>query len=110
MNIRDRIIAINAEISTLKNKKKKYLLDNAKHIFDYFEQKKQISEDSNTVNQNSNVLNSFFKIKATIDDSVDFNNEKYTKTKQTYQKSYWRNVTNEISNLQDFIVNTDIIL
>jgi hypothetical protein len=108
MNIRDRIIAINAEISTLKNKKKKYLLDNAKHIFDYFEQKKQISEDSNTVNQNSNVLNSFFKIKATIDDSVDFNNEKYTKTKQTYQKSYWRNVTNEISNLQDFIVNTDI--
>jgi len=107
MNIRDRIIAINAEISKLKNKKKNYLLDNSKHIFDYFEQKKQISEDSNTVNQNSNVLNSFFKIKAT-DKSADLNNEKYTKTKQTYQKSYWRNVTNEISNLQDFIVNTDI--
>ena len=107
MNIRDRIIVINAEISKLKNKKKNYLLDNSKHIFDYFEQKKQISEDSNTVNQNSNVLNSFFKIKAT-DESADLNNEKYTKTKQTYQKSYWRNVTNEISNLQDFIVNTDI--
>uniref|UniRef100_A0A6C0J3S0 Uncharacterized protein n=1 Tax=viral metagenome TaxID=1070528 RepID=A0A6C0J3S0_9ZZZZ len=107
MNIRDRIVAINAEISKLKNKKKNYLLDNSKHIFDYFEQKKQISEDSNTVNQNSNVLNSFFKIKATYE-SADLNNEKYTKTKQTYQKSYWRNVTNEISNLQDFIVNTDI--
>jgi hypothetical protein len=107
MNTRDRIIAINAEISKLKNKKKNYLLDNSKHIFDYFEQKKQISEDSNTINQNSNVLNSFFKIKAT-DKSADLNNEKYTKTKQTYQKSYWRNVTNEISNLQDFIVNTDI--
>jgi len=107
MNIRDRIIVINAEISKLKNKKKNYLLDNSKHIFDYFEQKKQISEDSNTINQNSNVLNSFFKIKAT-DESADLNNEKYTKTKQTYQKSYWRNVTNEISNLQDFIVNTDI--
>lgn len=107
MNIRDRIIAIGAEISRLKNKKKNYLLDNSKHIFDYFEQKKQISEDSNTVNQNSNVLNSFFKIKAT-DESGDFINEKYTKTKQRYQKSYWRNVTNEISNLQDFIVNTDI--
>jgi hypothetical protein len=107
MNIRDRIIVINAEISKLKNKKKNYLLDNSKHIFDYFEQKKQISEDSNTINQNSNVLNSFFKIKAT-DEYADLNNEKYTKTKQTYQKSYWRNVTNEISNLQDFIVNTDI--
>jgi hypothetical protein len=107
MNTRDRIIAINAEISKLKNKKKNYLLDNSKHIFDYFEQKKQISEDSNTINQNSNVLNSFFKIKATYE-SADLNNEKYTKTKQTYQKSYWRNVTNEISNLQDFIVNTDI--
>lgn len=107
MNTRDRIIAINAEISKLKNKKKIYLLDNSKHIFDYFEQKKQISEDSNTINQNSNVLNSFFKIKAT-DESADLNNDKYIKTKQTYQKSYWRNVTNEISNLQDFIVNTDI--
>lgn len=107
MNTRDRIIAINTEISKLKNKKKNYLLDNSKHIFDYFEQKKQISEDSNTINQNSNVLNSFFKIKAT-DKSADLNNERYTKTKQTYQKSYWRNVTNEISNLQDFIVNTDI--
>jgi len=107
MNIRDRIVAINAEISKLKNKKKNYLLDNSKHIFNYFEQKKQISEDSNTVNQNSNVLNSFFKIKAT-DESADLNNEKYTKTKQMYQKSYWRNVTNEISNLQDFMVNTDI--
>ena len=45
MNTRDRIIAINAEISKLKNKKKNYLLDNSKHIFDYFEQKKKISED-----------------------------------------------------------------
>tara|TARA_B110000879_G_scaffold527_1_gene671 strand:- start:627 stop:1787 length:1161 start_codon:yes stop_codon:yes gene_type:complete len=108
MDMCDRINSIKREISCLTRQKKNYLLNNSKHIFNYFEQKKQISDDSNTVNQNSNVLNSFFKIKAHPDESVYFNNDKNQKSKQSYQKPYWRNVTNEISNLQDFIVNTDI--
>jgi hypothetical protein len=107
MEMRDRIKAIQQEVKRLTRQKKEYLLDNSKHIFDYFEQKKQISEDSNTINQNSNVLNSFFKIKAVDQESADINNDKYAKSKQSYQH-YWRNVTNEIANIQDFVVSTDV--
>jgi hypothetical protein len=107
MDMRDRIKYIQQEVKVLSRQKKEYLLNNSKHIFDYFEQKKQISVDSNTLNQNSNVLNSFFKIKATQSSAADPNNDKYAKSKQSYQH-FWRNVTNEIANIQDFIVSTDV--
>ena len=74
MDMCDRIKSIRREITSLTREKKEYLLNNSKHVFDYFEQKQQISVDSNTVNQNSNVLNSFFKIKATDTNSGDLNN------------------------------------
>jgi hypothetical protein len=107
MKIKDRIAEINQEIKTLKQEKKNYLLNNSKHIFDYFEQKKQISNDSNVVNQNTQVLNSFFKIKATTTESCDISNDKYAQSKKSYLK-YWTNVSNEITNIQDYIIPTDI--
>ena len=58
MNIKDQISSINSQIKQLKNKEKKYFLDNSKHLFTYFEERKNISEgDTNNVN----VLNKFFK-------------------------------------------------
>ena len=51
MIIKDQIAEINKEIKTLKLERKKYLLDNSKHVFEYFEQKQQISNDSNLINQ-----------------------------------------------------------
>jgi hypothetical protein len=107
MDICDKIKQIKSQISVLKNEKKKYLLDNSKYIFDYFEQKKQISVSSNNLNQNVNVLNSFFKIKSKSVDGSDINTEKYTQSKKAYQ-NYWKNVNNEITNIQDFIVSTDV--
>ena len=107
MDMRDRIKSIKQEVKLLTRQKKEYLLNNSKHIFEYFEQKKQISVDSNTLNQNSNVLNSFFKIKAINTEYLDTNHDKYAKSKQSYQH-YWRNVTNEIANIHDFVVATDI--
>ena len=47
MRIKDRVTEINKLLKNLKLEKKNYLLDNSKHIFSYFEQKKQISNDSN---------------------------------------------------------------
>ena len=44
LNLQDKIQEINAKIKSLKSKKKEYLLDNSKHIFDYFENKKNISK------------------------------------------------------------------
>ena len=40
------ITIIEKQIQKLKNEKKKYLLQNSKHIFDYFENKKDISSDT----------------------------------------------------------------
>ena len=43
MNIKDQISSINSQIKSLKLKKKKYFLDNSKPLFNYFEDKKNIS-------------------------------------------------------------------
>jgi hypothetical protein len=103
---RDRIRAIQKEIKQLRSKKKQYFLENSKYIFHYFEEKQCISND-NTKNQNVNILNSFFKIKAKSADAENINSEKYSQSKRAY-KNYWRNVTNKITNIQDFVVPTDI--
>ena len=106
LDIRDKIHHIQRQIKTLKQQKKNYLLENSKYIFDYFEQKKQISS-GHTQNQNTNVLNSFFKIKSATPDAANPASEKYQQSKKAYQ-NYWRNVNNEITNIQDFIVATDV--
>jgi hypothetical protein len=102
MGLCDKLKEVNLELRELKRKKKNYMLDNSKYIFDYFEQKQQISSDANNLNQNTNSLNSFFKL---------HNNNNHNNTqalsKNTYQQ-YWYNVNNEITNIKDFIVNTDI--
>jgi len=105
MEIKDRFLAIQKEIKSLRKQKKQYLLDNSKFVFEYFEEKKKISSGDN--NQNVNVLNSFFKIKATSSDSANINSDKYSQSKKAYQ-SYWRNVNNEVINMQDFVMNCDI--
>ena len=105
MEIRDRILSIKQQIKLLRSQKKKYLLENSKYIFDYFEEKKKISSGDN--NQNKNVLNSFFKIKATNDSASNVNSGKYNQSKRLYQ-TYWKNVNNEVIQIQDFVVPTDI--
>ena len=107
MKIKDRVNEIHQELKELKFEKKKYLLDNSKLVFDYFEQKQQISNDSNTINQNTNILNSFFKIKTTDEGASSLDSGKYNNSKKSYMK-YWNNVNNEITNIQDYLVRTDI--
>lgn len=105
MEIKDRVLAIQRQIKDLKHAKKRYLLDNSKYVFDYFEEKKKINTGDN--NQNSMVLNSFFKIKAKTSNASDPNNDKYNQAKRSYQ-NYWRNVNADIINIQDFVVKSDI--
>ena len=100
----DRIRQINMTIKELRKKKKTYLLDNSKYVFQYFEDKKNISSGENST-QNTNVLNSFFKIQDKNSESVDKN--------VNYKKSanlYWKNVNNELMNVQDFVIPTDICI
>jgi len=105
MDIRDKVQDIQYQIKELKQQKKKYLLDNSKYIFKYFEEKKKISSGDN--NQNVKILNSFFKIKANDDDTSNLNSDKYNQSKKLYQ-NYWRNVNNEVINIQDFVIQSDI--
>jgi len=112
MDICDKVQSIKQQIGSLKQEKKRYLLDNSKFIFHYFEQKQQISNaDNQEPKQSCNVINSFFKIKATPEkdgsDTVNPNSEKYSQSKKLYQK-YWRNVNGEIGNIQDFIQCSDV--
>ena len=105
MEIRDKVLGIQKKIKELKHQKKKYLLDNSKYIFDYFEEKKKINTGDN--NQNSKVLNSFFKIKATATGASDPKSDKYNQSKRSYQ-NYWRNVNGDVINIQDFVVSSDV--
>jgi len=105
MDIADRIDELKQKIASLKTQKNNYLLDNSKYIFQYFEDKKKISSGANS--QNTNALNSFFKIKAKTEDSSNVNSDKYTSSKKAFQ-TYWKNVNGEIVNIQDFVIPSDI--
>jgi hypothetical protein len=103
LDIKDEIIQHKQLIKQLEGEKNLYLLDNSKFIFDYFESKKQIS--SGEPAQNIKVLNSFFRVKTTQNNDV--NVDKYVQSKKMYQE-YWRNVNNEFTNPQDYILSNDI--
>jgi len=104
---KDRIEEIREEIRHLKIQKKKYLLDNSKYIFNYYEEKQKISNGKNMKNVDS--INQFFKIKAKTDESSDITNDKYKSSKKIYQE-YWKNVEGEIMHLQDYVLQTDTCL
>jgi hypothetical protein len=64
MEIKDRMKEINKLISDLKIKKNNYYLNNSKFIFEYFENKKNISNNDNKqLNSKSQLVDQFFKIK-----------------------------------------------
>jgi hypothetical protein len=106
LDMRDQINDLKTQLKKLRTEKKRYLLDNSKYIFQYFEQKQQISSGS-VSNQNTNVLNSFFKIKSANPSASNLQSDKYVQSRKTYQ-NYWRNVNNEITNIQDFFISSDV--
>jgi len=105
MELKDKIINNKKTIKELKKEKDNYFIENSYYIFKYFEEKKKISSGDN--NQNMNVLNTFFKIKSTDDVNNNITSEKYFNSRIAYQ-NYWKNTNNEILNIKDFIVPSDI--
>jgi hypothetical protein len=106
LDARDRINEIRTEIRNHKKESKDYMLNNAKYIFDYFEQKQQISNKMEK-SQNMSSVNTFFKIKSTNPTSDNEASNKYAKLKRNCQK-YWRNVTNDLTNIQEYNIKTDV--
>ena len=105
MSTKDKIKEITEKIQKLKHEKKRYFLENSKFIFDYFEQKQKISSSTVEDTGTTDVLNNFFKIK-TDDTTNDTIINKYTQSKKNTQQ-YWRNVTNEFTNAQDYYIESD---
>jgi hypothetical protein len=104
LDITDRIKEIIIIIKELKSKKKEYFLDNSKFIFDYFENKKNISSGASSELSNKNkLLNNFFKIKQ--DNTLNTLNQ--TKNNNIVQK-YLCNIDDVFLDVNSFVCQTDI--
>jgi hypothetical protein len=98
LEINDLIKDVAGEIKKMKQNKKYYYLNNNKYIYDYFENKKEISMD----NTPTKLLNSFFKIK-TNDNDIQVENI----NKDNIQK-YLSNIDESFIDINKFICETDI--
>lgn len=106
LDTKDSVQDIKDRIKYLKSKKVDYFLDNSKYIFDYFENKKNISDgtttSANTEKSSKNrILNAFFKIKN--DDSKVIEN----KNNNIFQK-YLSNIDESFLDMSAFVRPTDI--
>jgi hypothetical protein len=104
LEYQDKINEINETIKQTKGRKMEYFLDNSKFIFDYFENKKNISIGTTNTNisDKNKILNSFFKIKQ--DDSANVNQNK---TNNIVQK-YLSNIDDTFIDVNSFICQTDV--
>ena len=113
MDIQDKIKEINQDIKMLKSKKTDYFLENSKYIFDYFENKKNISgggaaKDKDTSDPvkpaKKNPLHSFFKL-----DKEDNNKTKAIETyNQNLYSAYLSNIDEYFLDMNCFMRPTDI--
>jgi len=100
LDYKDRIEEIGTLIKSLKIKKKDYFLDNSEFIFDYFENKKNISKGDTPTNKNK-ILDSFFKIKTENVNVIE------NKNNNIFQK-YLSNIDESFLDINSFVTSTDI--
>jgi hypothetical protein len=93
--IKDQLKLISENIRNYKQEEKNYYLNNNKYIFEYFENKKDISKDNNK----TTLLNSFFKI-----------DEKSKNKKQDDNniQKYLYNIDESLIDINKYIYDTDI--
>ena len=105
LEYQDKINEINETIKQIKGRKKEYFLDNSKFIFDYFENKKNISTSStnNNISDKNKILNTFFKIKQ--DETTSTINQ--NKTNNIVQQ-YLSNIDDTFIDINSFICQTDV--
>ena len=119
LDLNDKIKEINEKIKDIKNKKKEYFLDNSKLIFDYFENKKNISSGTNNSNTNSHnskskLIRSFFKIKENKEEDQnkeDQNKEDPNKVENRSNnivQKYLSGIDENFLDVNTFVQQTDI--
>ena len=96
LEIKDEIKYLKKEISKLQQSEKNYYLDNSKHIFEYFESKKEIA----TGNSKPTMLDGFFNLKSCSETSNGKD--------QTNVQQYLANIDEAFLDMTNFIVQTDV--
>jgi hypothetical protein len=99
LEIKDRISDIKSTLKAHKNNIKQYYLSNSKYIFDYFENKKEISNG----NTKTKILNSFFKL-----DGENNRVNELTSLNDNNVKKFLSNIDESFINVNDFMFQTDI--
>jgi hypothetical protein len=105
LDIEDKINDLTEKIRETKLKKKDYFLDNSKFIFEYFENKKSIS-DGNSVQASTNktkMINTFFKIKQDNTDEL-----KQQRDNNNIVIKYLSNIDDSFLDVNSFVCQTDI--
>jgi hypothetical protein len=105
LDIKDRLKEINKTIKNCHLKKKEYLLENSKHIFDYFENKKNISKGDDIMpTSKSKLVNNFFKINNETQPASSANN---LNTHNIVQK-YLSNIDDTFIDINQYVQACDI--
>jgi hypothetical protein len=99
LDYKDKIKQINKQIKEIKQRKKKYYLDNSKYIFDYFENKKLVEDGKNKIKK----LDSFFNINKG-EELQEINNENIINSVQ----KYLYNVDEVFFDINKFVTQKDI--
>jgi len=110
LDIADRINEITETVKKLKTKKVDYFLDNSRYIFEYFENKKnisstEISSSSSTMDTKSKILNSFFKIK---NEDLNQNKAENENKNRNIVQRYLSNIDETFLDMNAFVCSTDV--
>ncbi len=111
MELRDQISELKKELCELRKRKERYLLENVPIVFNYFEEKKRISDMSTQQTASGKeLLNAFFKIKTNTSANEDvINNPKYANSQaKAMCSNYWRNVNNGFYEMDEFVFEPHI--
>jgi hypothetical protein len=105
IDLEDRVAEITNRIKEVKAKKREYFLDNSKFIFEYFENKKDISVGSKcqSTTSKSKMVNTFFKIKQ----EPDADSSAQKETSNIVQK-YLSNIDDSFLDVNSFVCQTDV--
>lgn len=94
LELKDKLKELKQRINKEKKKKKEYLLQNAKHVFDYFEKKKDLTDCKNK----KTILHSFF----------NKNKEEDSKNEDvSYIQKYLTNVDDSFFDINNYIIKQE---
>ena len=99
IELQDSLYDIKEEIYKNKKKIKDYYLNNSRFIFDYFENKKEITNGTNK----TTILNSFFKV-----NDKTFDENALTRANDNNVQKFFTNLDQTFINISDYTYATDI--